>query len=218
MERYLDLLSVLMLLTSILLVSHKRIRSYIRTFRLQAILIAIIAGYMGVQSLIEEGTFDILVICAIIIALKVIIIPMLLHKTFANVEDVVEKDFYLNIPILILMSCVLVVFSYFTLSGISGLDAGHVNLQVVNAFSVILIGFFFMISRKKAIGQIIGYLVMENGIFVTAIFSTHGMPFIVDIGIFIDMITAVLIMGVMVVQINDKFDSININKLRNLRG
>jgi len=218
MEHYLDLLSVLMLLTAIMLVSHKRIRSYIRTFRLQAVLIAIIAGFMGMQSLVNEGSFDILVICAIIVALKVVIIPMLLHKTFANVEDVVEKDFYLNIPILILMSCVLVVFSYFTLSGISALNEGHVNLQVVNAFSVILIGFFFMISRKKAIGQIIGYLVMENGIFVTAIFSTHGMPFIVDIGIFIDMITAVLIMGVMVVQINDKFDSININNLRNLRG
>lgn len=218
MEQYLDLLSVLILLTAIMLVSHKRIRSYIRAFRLQSILIAIIAGYMGVQSLMTEGTFDILIICVIIIALKVVLIPMLLHKTFANIEDKVEKDFYLNIPILILMSCFLVVFSYFTLSGISGLDEGHVNLQVVNAFSVILIGFFFMISRKKAIGQIIGYLVMENGIFVTAIFSTHGMPFIVDIGIFIDMITAVLIMGVMVVQINDKFDSININNLRNLKG
>ena len=218
MERYLDLLSVLMLLSAIMLVSHKRIRSYIRTFRLQAILIAIIAGFMGVQSLVTEGSIDILVICGIIIALKVVIIPMLLHRTFANVEDVVEKDFYLNIPILILMSCVLVVFSYFTLSGISALNVGHVNLQVVNAFSVILIGFFFMISRKKALGQIIGYLVMENGIFITAIFSTHGMPFIVDIGIFIDMLTAVLIMGVMVVQINDKFDSININNLRNLKG
>ena len=49
-------------------------------------------------------------------------------------------------------------------------------------------------------------------------FSTHGMPFIVDIGIFIDMITAILIMGVMVMQINEKFDSININKLKNLKG
>lgn len=218
MEHYLDLLSVLMLLTAILLISHKRIRSYIRTFRLQSLLIAAIAGFMGIESLPREGSIDILIIAAIILALKVVLIPMLLHKTFANVEDVVEKDFYLNIPILILMSFGLVVFSYFTLSGISALNSGHMNLQVVNAFSVILIGFFFMISRKKALGQIIGYLVMENGIFVTAIFSTHGMPFIVDIGIFIDMITAVLIMGIMVVQINDKFDSININNLRNLKG
>ena len=218
MEHYLDLLSVLMLLTAIMLVSHKRIRSYIRTFRIQAILIAIIAGLMGIESLWTEGTWDILVVCIIIVALKVVIIPMLLHKTFANVEDVVEKDFYLNIPILILMSCMLVVFTYFTLSGVSALNEGHVNLQVVNAFSVILIGLFFMISRKKALGQIIGYLVIENGIFVTAIFSTHGMPLIVDLGIFIDMITAVLIMGIMVVQIDEKFDSININNLRNLKG
>ncbi len=218
MEHYLDLLSVLMLLTAIMLVSHKRIRSYIRTFRIQAILIAIIAGLMGGESLWAEGTWDILVVCIIIVALKVVVIPMLLHKTFANVEDVVEKDFYLNIPILILMSCMLVVFTYFTLSGVSALNEGHVNLQVVNAFSVILIGLFFMISRKKALGQIIGYLVIENGIFVTAIFSTHGMPLIVDLGIFIDMITAVLIMGIMVVQIDEKFDSININNLRNLKG
>ena len=218
MEQTLDLLSVLMLLTAILLVSHKRIRSYIQTFRMQSLLVAAIAGVMGVVSLAEEGSFDILFLCVIILFLKVFLIPRLLHRTFANVEDVVEKDFYLNIPILILMSCVLVVFSYFTLSGISSLNQGHMNLQVVNAFSVVLIGFFFMISRKKAIGQIIGYLVMENGIFVTAVFSTHGMPFIVDIGVFIDMITAVLIMGVMVVRINDKFDSININNLRNLKG
>jgi len=75
-----------------------------------------------------------------------------------------------------------------------------------------------MISRKKALGQMIGFLVIENGIFVTAIFSTNGMPFIVDIGVFIDMITAILIMGIMVVQINEKFESININKLKNLKG
>jgi hydrogenase-4 component E len=60
--------------------------------------------------------------------------------------------------------------------------------------------------------------VIENGIFVTAMFSTQGMPFIVDVGIFIDMVTAVLIMGIMVIQINEKFESINVNKLRNLKG
>ena len=75
-----------------------------------------------------------------------------------------------------------------------------------------------MICRKKAIGQIVGFLVIENGLFVTAMFSTNGMPFIVDMGIFIDIITAVLIMGIIVFKINDKFDSIEINKLKNLRG
>ncbi len=218
MDNYFDLLSVLILLSSFVLVSHKRINAYIKTFRLQSALIALTAGIMGFYSAADEGKYDILIVCVIIIILKVILIPRLLHRTYRNIGYRVEKDFYLNIPILVIICCGLVVFSYFSVSNIGTLNGVHINLQVVNSFSVSLIGFFFMISRKKAIGQIIGYLVMENGIFVTAIFSTHGMPFIVDIGIFIDMITAVLIMGIMVIQINEKFESININKLRNLKG
>jgi hydrogenase-4 component E len=218
MENYLDVLSVLILLSSFVLVSHKRINAYIKTFRLQSALIALTAGIMGISSAVSEGKYDILIVCAIIIALKVILIPRLLHKTYGNIEYRVEKDFYLNIPILVIICCGLVVFSYFSISNIGTLNGIHINLQVVNSFSVVLIGFFFMISRRKAIGQMIGYLVIENGIFVTAMFSTHGMPFIVDIGIFIDMVTAVLIMGIMVIQINEKFESININKLRNLKG
>jgi len=218
MDSYFDILSVLILLSSIILVSHKRIKSYIKTFRIQSALIALTAGIMGWNSLMEEGSFDILVVCVIIVLLKVIFIPRLLHKTYGSVEYKVEKDFFLNIPLLILICCGLVVFVYFSVSNISGLNEDHLNLQVVNSFSVILIGLFFMISRKWALGQMIGFLVIENGIFVTAIFSTNGMPFIVDIGIFIDMITAILIMGIMVMQINKQFDSININKLKNLKG
>lgn len=209
---------MLILLTSFVLMANKRIKSYIRTFRLQAALIAITAGIMGVKSAIGEGSYDLLVIFIIIIALKVIYIPNLLHKTFANVEYKVEKDFYFNIPLLILICCGLVVFSYFSVSRVAGISEGEINAEVVNSVSLVLIGLFFMICRKKAIGQIVGFLVIENGLFVTAMFSTNGMPFIVDMGIFIDIITAVLIMGIIVFKINDKFDSIDINKLKNLRG
>lgn len=218
MENYNQILSMLILLTSFVLMANKRIKSYIRTFRLQAALIAITAGIMGVKSAFGEGSYDLLVIFIIIIALKVIYIPNLLHKTFANVEYKVEKDFYFNIPLLILICCGLVVFSYFSVSRVAGISEGEINAEVVNSVSLVLIGLFFMICRKKAIGQIVGFLVIENGLFVTAMFSTNGMPFIVDMGIFIDIITAVLIMGIIVFKINDKFDSIDINKLKNLRG
>lgn len=218
MENYNQILSMLILLTSFVLMGNKRIKSYIKTFRLQSALIALTAGIMGIKSVISEGSYDVLVICIVIIALKVIYIPNLLHKTFANVEYKVEKDFYFNIPLLILICCGLVVFTYFSVSRVAGISEGEINGEVVNSVSLVLIGLFFMICRKKAIGQIVGFLVIENGIFVTAMFSTNGMPFIVDLGIFIDIITAVLIMGIIVFKINDKFDSIDINKLKNLRG
>ena len=218
MENVNQIISVLILLTSFMLMANKRIKSYIATFRLQSALIALAAGIMGVRSAISEGSFDVLVVCSIIIALKVIYIPNLLHKTYAGVEHKVEKDFFFNIPLLILICCGLVVFTYFSVSRIAGINEGAINAGVVNSVSLVLIGLFFMICRKKAIGQIVGFLVIENGIFVTAMFSTNGMPFIVDLGIFIDIITAVLIMGIIVFKINDKFDSIDINKLKNLRG
>ncbi len=218
MDNYLDILSALILFSSFALMANKRIKSYIKTFRMQSFLIALAAGLLGAESLMEDGKFDILVVCLIILALKVVLIPRLLHRTYANVEYKIEKDFFLNIPILIIASCMLVVFVYFSVSTVSGISEGTMNVQIVNSFSLVLIGFFFMISRKKAIGQIVGFLVIENGVFATAMFSTHGMPFIVDVGIFIDMITAVLIMGIMVLKINEKFDSIDINQLKNLKG
>jgi hydrogenase-4 component E len=218
MSNYLDALSSLILLSSFILMANKRIKSYIKTFRIQSTMIALVAGIMGINSLYEEGHFDILVVCAVIIAIKVIYIPHLLNKTYANVEYKVEKDFFLNIPILILGCCFIVVFSYFSISTTNGINLGIINMRVVNSISLILIGLFFMISRKKAIGQIVGFLVIENGIFITAMFATQGMPFIVDMGIFIDLLSAVMIMGIMVFRINEKFESIDINKLKNLRG
>jgi hydrogenase-4 component E len=218
MSDYIDALSVLILLSAFVLMANKRVSSYIRTFRIQSALIALAAGIMGVNSLLTEGRFDILVVCVLIIALKVIYIPNILKKTYDNVEYKVEKDFFYNIPLLVLICCVLVVFSYFALSTTEAMNKGIINTQVVNSVSLVLIGLFFMISRKKAIGQMVGFLVIENGLFITAMFSAHGMPFIVDMGIFIDLITGVMVMGILVFRINEKFETIDINKLKNLRG
>ncbi len=218
MSELFDVLSILILLSSFILMANKRIRSYIKTFRLQSLLIALAAGMVGVNGLREEGAFDVLVVCVLIVVLKVIYIPNLLSKTYQNVEYKAEKDFILNIPILVVICCGIVVFSYFTISAVDGLNEGRITMQLVNSISVILIGLFFMISRKKAIGQIVGFLVIENGLFVTAMFATDGMPFMIDLGIFVDMLTAVMIMGVMVFRINEKFESINIDKLNRLKG
>lgn len=218
MGNYLNLLSILILVSSFVLVANKRINSYIRTFRLQSLLLAVVAGILGISNLYHEGNFDILIVCMITIAIKVIYIPYLLKTTVKKVEYKVEKDFFLNIPISIIICFGLVVLTYFSVSTIEGIEDGNIRTYLVNAISVMLIGLFFMVSRRKAIGQIIGFLVIENGLFTAAILSTNGMPMIVELGIFFDVLTAVLIMGILVFRIKENFDSIDINKLRNLRG
>ncbi len=218
MEYYLDSLSLLILISSFVLVANKRINSYIKTFRLQSFLLVILAGVIGVEKFLTEGALDIIVVCVIILALKVIYIPRLLKNTVNKVEYKVEKDFFLNIPIGVLICCALVMLVYYSISSVVPMNSGHSQVYLVNSISVVLIGLFFMISRKKAIGQIIGFLVLENGLFTTAMLTANGMPVIIELGMFIDLLTAVMIMGVLVFKINENFESIDINKLRNLRG
>jgi len=222
MQRLMDvlnLLSILILISSFILVANKRINSYIRTFRLQSLLLASIAGIFGIYHLLDEERFDgIIIICLLTVAIKVIYIPGMLKKMSMRVEHKVEKDFFINIPISILMCCGLVVLTWYVVSIIPDIDGGYSKMFLSNSISVVMIGLFFMISRKKAIGQIIGFLVIENGMFTAAVLTTFGMPMIVELGIFFDLLTAVLIMGVFVFRINKTFDSIDIDKLKNLKG
>jgi hydrogenase-4 component E len=218
MKDYLNILSILILLSSFMLVANKRVDSCIKTFRLQSLLIAAAAGLLGIQNLYSAGEFDLIIICGLIIALKVIYIPKLLRGTVAKVEYKIEKGFFLNIPLAVLICFGPVILSYFAVSAIKGITDSNIRLYLVNSISIMLIGLFFMINRKKAVSQIIGFLVIENGLFTAAMLTTHGMPIIIDAGILVDLLTAVMIMGVLVFRINENFDSIDLNKLRNLRG
>ena len=95
------------------------------------------------------------------------------------------------------------------------LGFGHVSLQsaaVTVAFSVIFVGAFLMICRMKAFTQVVGILVMENGIFLFASSVSGGMPFIAEIAIFFDVFISVVIMGIFVFRINKLLRHIDVHK------
>ncbi|PKM87196.1 MAG: hydrogenase [Firmicutes bacterium HGW-Firmicutes-12] len=218
MQTFLDLLSVLILISAFILTATKRINSYIKAFQLQSFLLFLATFTLGIYNFTTKGFLDIFILSIIIFVLKVIYIPRLLHNTYNRVAYKVEKDFFINIPSSILICAALVILTYYSLYSLDGALNIHIKFNLVNSLSVVLIGLFFMISRKKAIGQIVGFLVLENGMFTTAMLSAQGMPIIVDLGILVDLLTAVMIMGMLVFKINESFDSINIERLRNLRG
>jgi hydrogenase-4 component E len=86
------------------------------------------------------------------------------------------------------------------------------------AVSLILTGAFLMVSRKKALMQVLGLLVLENGIFVAALITTFGMPLVIEIGIFFDILMGLFLMGIFTFRINDTFDHLDVSKMRRLRG
>jgi hydrogenase-4 component E len=86
------------------------------------------------------------------------------------------------------------------------------------AVALVLTGCFLMVSRQKALMQVIGLLVLENGIFLAALTTTFGMPLVIEIGVFFDLLMGVLLMGLFVFRIRDTFDHLDVSKLRKLRG
>jgi hydrogenase-4 component E len=93
---------------------------------------------------------------------------------------------------------------------------GHNTLPI--AISLFLIGFFNVLNRRKALNQVLGLLSMENGLFLAAISLTYGVPLIVEVGIFFDVLVAVMVLGILVYRIGETFDSIDVSKLRRLKG
>jgi hydrogenase-4 component E len=216
--QYMQILSALILLSCFALISKKHPKEYIEAFRMQSFIICIAAAISGVESLYKGEGWDIIIVCIIIVILKVFYIPRLLIKTFDKVNYKSEKSYFFSIPTNVIICIFIIIVTRYALSDVDGSVIENLRFYLVNSVSTILIGFFFMITRKKAIGQIVGFLIVENGLFVTAMLSTDGMPIVVDLGIFIDLVTAVLIMGVIVFRINESFDSTDTIKLRNLRG
>lgn len=215
----LNLLTILIVISSFILIANKRQNSYIVTFRLQSILLALVSLLVSVRNMIVNKKFDeVIIICVLIIAVKVILIPMVMKRTTKKVEYSVDKDFFISIPISMLICCGLVFLSWYIIYNIEGITNTNAKNYIIYSLSVVLIGLFFMISRKKAIGQIIGFLVIENGMFLAAMLTTEGMPMFVELGLFFDLLTAFIIMGIFVFKINDTFESIDINKLNNLKG
>ncbi|HOU32337.1 MAG TPA: hypothetical protein PK535_09880 [Synergistaceae bacterium] len=210
-------LSVAILLSTFALVANKRVRSYIRTFQVQSALVALGALVVGTEHFSDRGEWDLLVVAAITLGVKVWAIPRVLLKAHGQGEPRREKDFFYNIPLLVLCCCALTAFAYFAVLG-NGVPADRGASHLINAVAVVLMGLFFMISRRFALGQIVGFLVMENGLFVASLFAAGGMPFVVDLGVFVDVLSAVLIMGGLVFQLSEKFHSLDMGKLRKLRG
>ncbi len=215
----LNMLSILILISSFVLIANKRQNSYISTFRFQSLLLALVSLIVSIRGMLVHKKFDeVIIIFALIVLFKVILIPMVLKRTSQKVEYTVEKDFFINIPISMLICCGLVVLSWHVIYSIEGIINLDTKNFLIYSMSVVMLGLFFMISRKKAIGQIVGFLVIENGMFLAAMLTTEGMPMFVELGLFFDLLTAFLIMGIFVFKINDTFDSIDINKLKNLKG
>lgn len=208
-----DFISVGILLTAISMNALRRLESYVRVYTfnswLLSSLIAIVAFMIG-------GTHLYIASVTTLVS-KGIVIPLLLKKIVRQMKVTRDVEPYISNTLSLTISGILVAVVYTSLSEgifVTGFSRNVLQISV----AVILIGLFIMISRKKAITQVIGLLFMENGLFLAGFSMTFGMPIIIELGVLFDMLMGVIILGIFSIQIKRAFASADLDKLTILKG
>jgi hydrogenase-4 component E len=211
--QFINLFATLILLLSFAMISQRRIVSLINLFAMQgAALVAasFLLGFVTHQS-------DLYVSGALTLLLKVVFIPWMLHRLIRRLNVRWDVETLLNIPTTMLVGIALVIFAFSLALPVSRLSDSIAGGSLGIALACVLLSFMMMITRSKAVPQVIGFLSMENGLIFAATTVTNGMPMIVEFGIALDVLVGVLILGVFMFQIREKFDSLDIHNLETLK-
>jgi hydrogenase-4 component E len=203
-----------MLVSAYLMVGQKALFTTIRLYGLQSLLLAIVA----ITIAISESHRELLVTAALTIVLKTILIPWFLMRTVDRIGIHREIEPFLNVPVSLLICVGLTVVGYRVSTGFEEGTQLVTHHLIGVALSLLLIGLFLMVTRKKAITQILALLTVENAVFLVAVGVTTGMPLVVEFGIAFDVILAVLVLGILVQRIVGRFESMDVSRLSNLKG
>jgi hydrogenase-4 component E len=202
------------LIITFLLVIAKRITALIRTFRIQSIFLFLYTFYMG----FGQKHAELLIVCILVFILKVVIIPLVLLRITRRINVEEDLGLLINPQVSLVIVLSLACLSYLFAHNAMSLKNSMESAVLITALTVICVGFFIMVSRMKALGQIVGLLVMENGIFLAASAMAGGMPFFVEIALFFDLFVFVVIIEVFVYKVNRLFTHIDTSKMKSLKG
>lgn len=203
-----------MLVSGYLMVGQKALLTAVRLYGLQSLLLGVVAATMA----IADGRPELFVTAAMTVILKAVLIPLFLMRTVDRVGIHREIEPLLNVPASLLVCLALTVVGYRVSTGFPEGARGVSHHIIGVALALLLIGLFLMVTRRKAISQILAILTVENAVFLVAVGVTTGMPLIVELGISFDVILAVLILGMLVRRIVDRFESMDVSRLSNLKG
>ena len=209
-----DTLSLLLLTTGFAVAGVRRLSVAIWTLAVQSCLLAAVAAVVAVGA----GAVHMWVVVALTLGVKAIVIPVVLFRVLRTLEVRRETNPLVS-PRLSLVAAAGLMVVAFAVAGQNTLPnavASHEALPV--SIALMLISLFTMVTRKKALMQVIALVSMDNGLYLAGIIATLGLPLFVEIALFFDLLVGVIIMGVFAFRINQTFDTVNTDRLRQLRG
>lgn len=208
-----NLCAALMLLLGFAMLSQRRVLTLINLFMMQGLVLFISTLVVALTT----NQHHLLWSAGLTLVLKVIALPYILHRLIRRLSVKWDIETLFNIPTTMLVGIVLVVIAFNVAQPISQMSGTIMRSTIGIALACVLLAFLMLITRSKAVPQVVAFLAMENGLFFAATSATYGMPMVVELGIALDVMVGMVILGVFFFQIRQQFDSLDIRHMERFK-
>ena len=211
--QFINLLAALLLLIVFAMLTQRRILSLINLFAWQGLVFSLSTFVVAYSTAQQHLYYS----AGLTLLLKVLLLPWLLHRLIRKLNVRWDVETLLNIPTTMLVGIALVIFSFNLAAPITQLAQGITRGLIGIALACVLLSLLMMLTRRKAVSQVVAFLSLENGLFFAATSATQGMPLVVELGIALDVLVATFIFGIFFFQLRETFDSLDITHMEKLK-
>jgi len=212
LEQAVFVLAALVVFASFVLLSQARLTSMVHTFAWQGGLLAILTAVVA-----AAGSAPHLYLSALLtLGLKALLIPWMLHRLIRRLDLERHMEALTYQALAIMAGATLVIFSYWVVLPIARLELANTRNLIAVSLAVVQLGMLIMVARRQVVAQVIGFMSMENGLFMAAVAATRGMPLVVELGVAFDVLVAAVLFGVFFFHIRDNIDSLDVDRLNRL--
>ncbi|MFI7063672.1 hypothetical protein ACIBL3_21990 [Kribbella sp. NPDC050124] len=201
-----------LLLSSVVVLWRRELSAIVRLLVLQGVLLGVLAGLLAVRL----GSFELLLVAVGVLALKAVVVPGILRKVLRDSSEARETEPLINVTASIVAAALLTLLAYAVARPIVRLAPSAETEAVPVGLAMVLLGFFVLVTRRRALSQIVGFLLLDNGIATTAFLITGGVPGIVELAVSLDVLLVVLVLQVLTARLRATYGGTDIDELREL--
>ncbi|HFE48002.1 MAG TPA: formate hydrogenlyase [Chromatiaceae bacterium] len=211
-EQAILVLAALTLLASFSMLAQSRLTSAVHSFAWQGVMVAAVTALVAAVT----HAYHLYLSALLTFSLKGLLIPWMLHRLVRRLNLEREVEHIAHPALIVLFGALLVILAYWIALPIERLQLASTRNIIAISLSIVLLGLWLMIARRQVVTQVLGFMSMENGLFLAAVASTRGMPLVVELGIAFDVLVAAVLFGVFFFHIHESIESLDTGKLNRL--
>jgi hydrogenase-4 component E len=202
-----------LLLTAVLMLWRRELAAIVRLLIVQGVLLAALAVLLGARA----HSTELYVVAVGVLVLKAVVLPGVLHRVLRDSGDAREAEPLVNVATSLLAAAMLTLLAYAVSGPLVALAPSATTRALPVGLAVVFLGFFVLVTRRHALSQVVGFLLLDNGIAATAFLATSGVPAIVELGGSLDLLLVVLVLQVLAARMRVTFGRTDMDELRELR-